>query len=78
MIQRKPGAAAAAALGIDAYAHLHDAGFYDAATSSVISQATLFRVQAALAAAGLTVAISARAPGPLTRVRGGSTRGVAS
>jgi hypothetical protein len=51
MTQRFLDAAGAVALGIDAYVHLHDAGFYDAVTSSVISQATLFRVQAALAAA---------------------------
>ncbi len=58
VIQRILGAAAAAALGIDAYVHFHDAGFYTAVTTPVISQATLFRGQAALAAAvGLALLI---------------------
>ena len=57
--QRVLGAAAAAALAIDAYVHFHDAGYYTAVTSSVLSQATLFRVQAALAAA-LALALLAR------------------
>jgi hypothetical protein len=50
-LQRILGTAAAAALGLDSYVHLHDAGFYDAVKTSVISQGTLFRVQGALAAA---------------------------
>lgn len=50
-LQRILGAAAAAALGLDSYVHLHDAGFYDAVKTSVISQGTLFRMQGALAAA---------------------------
>ena len=49
--QRVLGATAAAALAIDAYVHFRDAGYYTAVTTSVLSQATLFRVQAALAAA---------------------------
>jgi len=57
--QRVLGAAAAAALAIDAYVHFHDAGYYTAVTTSVLSQATLFRVQAALAAA-LALALLAR------------------
>jgi hypothetical protein len=58
--QRVVGAAAAAALAIDAYVHFRDAGYYTAVTTSVVSQATLFRVQAALAAA-LALALLARA-----------------
>jgi hypothetical protein len=46
---RALGAAAAAALGIDAYVHLHDAGFYDAIKTSSLSQGDLFRAEAALA-----------------------------
>jgi hypothetical protein len=57
--QRVLGAAAAAALAIDAYVHFHDAGYYTAVTTSVLSQAALFRVQAALAAA-LALALLAR------------------
>src|SRR6266487_4041882 len=57
--QRVLGAAAAAALAIDAYVHFSDAGYYTAVTTSVLSQATLFRVQAALAAA-LALALLAR------------------
>ncbi|MGZ4639809.1 MAG: hypothetical protein ACXV2J_12220, partial [Actinomycetes bacterium] len=33
----------------DAYVHLHDAADYEAVRTSVLSQATLFRIQAALA-----------------------------
>lgn len=51
VMQRILGVAAAGALGIDAYVHLRDAGFYDTVTTSVFSQGTLFRVQGALAAA---------------------------
>jgi hypothetical protein len=43
--------AAAAALGIDAYVHLHDAGFYDSVRSSVLSQGDLFRAEAGMAIA---------------------------
>jgi hypothetical protein len=58
LIQRILGAAVAACLAIDAYVHLHDARFYDAVTTHVLSQATLFRVQASLAAAvGLALLI---------------------
>ncbi|HEY5986444.1 MAG TPA: hypothetical protein VIV12_08720, partial [Streptosporangiaceae bacterium] len=49
----------AAALAIDAYVHFHDAGYYTAVSTSVLSQATLFRVQAALAVA-LALALLAR------------------
>ena len=49
--QRILGVAAAACLAIDAYVHFHDAGLYDAVTTRELSQATLFRVQAGLAAA---------------------------
>ena len=51
VIQRILGVAAAACLAIDAYVHFHDAGLYDAVTTRVLSQATLFRAQASLAAA---------------------------
>ena len=61
--QRVLGAAAAAALAIDAYVHFHDAGYYTAVTTSVLSQATLFRVQAALAAV-LALALLARPSRP--------------
>ena len=46
---RALGAAAAATLGIDAYVHLDDAGFYDAVKTSTLSQGDLFRAEAALA-----------------------------
>ena len=49
--QRILGVAAAACLAIDAYVHFHDARLYDAVTNRELSQATLFRVQAGLAAA---------------------------
>jgi hypothetical protein len=41
--------ATAVALGIDAYVHAHDAAFYDAVRTSVISQGTLFRLEAVVA-----------------------------
>jgi hypothetical protein len=49
-LQRLLGVATAATLAVDAYVHLHDAGSYDSVTSSVLSEATLFRAQAILAA----------------------------
>jgi hypothetical protein len=49
-ITRLLGVATAAALGIDTYVHAHDAAFYDAVRTSVISQGTLFRLEAAVAA----------------------------
>jgi hypothetical protein len=53
--------AAAAALAIDAYVHLHDAGYYDYVRTSALSQGTLFRVQGALAAAaGLMLLVRPR------------------
>ena len=42
-------AATAALLAVDAYVHLTDAGFYDAITSSIFSEGTLFRSQAIVA-----------------------------
>jgi hypothetical protein len=58
---RVVGAAAAATLFIDAYVHVHDAGFYDAVRSSVLSQGTLFRLQAVVAlAVGLVLLIRPR------------------
>jgi hypothetical protein len=50
VITRLLGVATAASLGIDAYVHAHDAAFYDAVRTSVISQGTLFRLEAAIAA----------------------------
>ncbi len=47
--QRTLGVATAVLLAIDAYVHLHDAHFYDAVTTSTLSQGTLFRAQAAAA-----------------------------
>ncbi|CAM5363133.1 hypothetical protein STENM36S_08667 [Streptomyces tendae] len=56
---------AAAGLAVDAYLHAHLADRYDAITSSV-SQGTLFRVEAALAAlAALLVLLWRRPPGDL-------------
>jgi hypothetical protein len=58
LIQRILGVAAATCLAIDAYVHFHGAGFYGAVTTPLPSQATLFRVQACLAAAaGLALLI---------------------
>ena len=51
LIQRVLGVAAAACLAFDGSVHFRGAGFYGAVTTSVLSQATLFRVQASLAAA---------------------------
>ena len=48
VLNRLLGVATAAALGIDAYVHARDAGFYDAVRTSVISQGTLFRLEAGL------------------------------
>jgi hypothetical protein len=44
------GVATAAALGIGAYVHTWDAAFYDAVRTPVISQGTLFRLEAPVAA----------------------------
>ncbi len=41
---------AAAGLAVDAYVHAHLAGGYDAVTTATVSQGTLFRVEAGLAA----------------------------
>lgn len=43
------GVATAVALGVDAYVHARDAAFYDAVRTSVISQGTLFRLEAGVA-----------------------------
>src|SRR4051812_24351135 len=48
---RALGVAVAICLAIDARVHLHDAGDYGAVRSSVVSQATLFRIEAVLAVA---------------------------
>ncbi|MET9669590.1 hypothetical protein ABZY19_30190 [Streptomyces sp. NPDC006475] len=56
---------AAACLAVDAYLHAHLADRYDAISSSV-SQGTLFRLEAALAAlAALLVLVWRRLPGDL-------------
>jgi hypothetical protein len=47
--ERVLGVLTAAALAVDAYVHFSDAGSYEAVTSSVVSEATLFRAQAAAA-----------------------------
>ena len=49
VLTRLLGAATAAALGVDSYVHARDAGFYDAVQTSVLSQGTLFRLEAAVA-----------------------------
>jgi hypothetical protein len=61
LTQRVVSVAAAASLAIDAYVHLHDAGFYDSVKTSVISQGTLFRAEAVLSiAVGLVLLIRPR------------------
>jgi hypothetical protein len=50
VITRLFGVVTAAMLGIDAVVHARDAHFYDAVRTSVISQGTLFRLEAAVAA----------------------------
>jgi len=40
-----------ALLAIDAYVHIHDAGFYDMVSTSTFSQDTLYRAEAIFAAA---------------------------
>jgi hypothetical protein len=49
----------AAALAVDAFVHLADAGFYASVSSAWVSQATLFRVQA-VAAIGCAVLLLVR------------------
>ena len=46
LVDRGLRAATAAALVVDAVVHLWDAGFYDAVASPVVSQGTLFRLEA--------------------------------
>ena len=48
-VQRALAVATAVLLAIDAYVHFHDAHFYDAVTTSTLSEANLFRAQAAVA-----------------------------
>ena len=48
-LQRTLGVATAVLLAVDAYVHFHDAGFYGAVTTSTLSEANLFRAQAAVA-----------------------------
>ena len=48
-IERILGVLTAAALGVDAGVHFANAGSYESVTTSVVSQATLFRAQAAAA-----------------------------
>ena len=59
ILNRVLGVATAAMLGIDAVVHARDAHFYDAVQTSVISQGTLFRLEAAVCDAGC-----GRAPHP--------------
>jgi hypothetical protein len=50
LVNRVLGVATAAVLGVDVYVHAHDASFYDAVRTSVISEGTVFRLEAAVAA----------------------------
>jgi hypothetical protein len=50
LANRLLGLATAAVLCVDVYVHAHDASFYDAVRTSVISQGTVFRLEAAVAA----------------------------
>jgi hypothetical protein len=50
LVNRLLGVATAAVLGVDAYVHAHDASFYDAVRTSVISEGTVFRLEAVVAA----------------------------
>jgi hypothetical protein len=62
-MQRVLGVVVAACLATYAYVHFRDAGFYDAVTAWVLSQAALFRVQANLAAAvGLALLVRPSRP----------------
>jgi hypothetical protein len=54
---------AAAGLAVDAYVHAHLAGRYDAVTES-ISQGTLFRIEAGLAALAALLVLIWRRPAP--------------
>jgi MYXO-CTERM domain-containing protein len=62
-LQRILAVATAALLAVDAVVHLRDAHFYDAVTSSTVSQGTLFRAEA-IAAIVVAVALLIR-PHPL-------------
>jgi hypothetical protein len=53
--QRGLAAATATLLAVDGYVHLHDAGLYQTVATGTVSQATLFRLQAA---AAIVVAIA--------------------
>ncbi|XVV15361.1 hypothetical protein ACQP2X_13760 [Actinoplanes sp. CA-131856] len=49
MAQRVLSVLTAALLGVDAFVHLHDAGRYDQFRTSVMSEGTLFEIQAIVA-----------------------------
>jgi hypothetical protein len=61
-LQRILAAATAALLLIDAYVHFHDAGLYETVATATLSQATLFRVQAAVAVVVAIALLIARRP----------------
>ena len=63
-VQRVLALCVAATMVVDAYVHLHDAAFYDLVGTNVVSQGTLFRVEAVVAAATALVLIIW--PRPLT------------
>ena len=63
-VQRVLALCVAATMVVDAYVHLHDAAFYDMVGTNVVSQGTLFRVEAVVAAATALVLIIW--PRPLT------------
>jgi hypothetical protein len=60
VVLRALAATTAVLLAIDAYVHFHDAGLYDTVTTAMLSQGTLFRTQAAAAAAVVAVALLVR------------------
>lgn len=47
----------AALLGVDAYVHLHDGGFYNVSRGGPISQGTLFRLEAVIAGSAAVVLV---------------------
>jgi hypothetical protein len=50
VLQRAIAATSAVLLAIDAYVHFHDAGLYDTVATATLSEGSLFRAQAAVAA----------------------------
>jgi hypothetical protein len=60
--ERVLAAATAALLAVDAYVHVRDAGLYDENATAVLSQGTLFRVQAVVAAVVAVVLLLRRHP----------------